>query len=379
MLGAKKIRSLLKKFTRKPTETTTPDMSLSDAQKLLGHTLKTFLDQLEDTASNPTPNYSVKTSNVPPLNTFATGTAAPGSLIFPSPSFSGYSYVTTEDTPLKKTFILTQFGTPHPWTQEFIDHVQHLEKKGWSWIIFTPNEFESKGNVTIVPMTCFGFNELVEKKLGVRPNLFTTPSGIPSVHVTDFYVASGIIFEDYLSGADFWGITNIDVVYGDLNDFYPDRMIGDYDIITDEPDSLNGVFALFRNEEHINELFKQIPDWEKAFTQDPCVACVTGQGKHTLYGTDEYGMSKVIKSIQETPKPKEEEAIRVWQPLHYPWHGHDRTEIHVPNIKLSLKEDGSLWELIADTAPPPWEHARPFIGREIPFFHFMKTKTWPKL
>ena len=35
------------------------------------------------------------------------------------------------------------------------------------------------------------------------------------------------------------------------------------------------------------------------------------------------------------------------------------------------------WELLKDANPPEWKHARPFLGKEIPYFHFMKTKRWP--
>ncbi len=261
------------------------------------------------------------------------------------------------------------FGTPYPWIQRYIDNVQHLGQYGWNWKIFTPNKLESKGNVEIVPMTAEEFAVLVEQKLGVKTNMYTTPRGVPSVHVTDFYVFSGLIFEDYMQDVDFWGITNLDVVYGRLDRFMPDSMLKDCDVFTDDINTINGVFCLFRNNDAINNLCKLIPDWQEKLAQPPCDRCVAGSaGKHTLVGTDEYDMTDVMKKAN----------VRYVYPRYYPLHSHDRIEQHVPVVKLRLLMDGSLYELSRDTASPNWIHARPFMGREIAYFHFIITKEWPK-
>jgi len=271
---------------------------------------------------------------------------------------------------MKKVFVITMFGTPFSWINEYIENVQHLEKYGWYWKIFTPNGIESKGNVEIVPMSMEDFNVLVEKKTGVRPNFFMTIKGCPSVHITDYYVASGVIFEDYLKDADFWGITNLDVVYGRLDKFVSDKLLRNCDIFTDDTNkTVNGVFSLWRNIPEINNLFRKIPNWEEKFGQAPCPVCLGFSGGHTLFGTDEYEMSLILKN----------EPLNVIDCEYYPLHGHDRLEQHLPEPKLEIKHDGSLWELSKDVNGPEWVHARPFIGREIMYFHFPKTKKWPSI
>lgn len=268
---------------------------------------------------------------------------------------------------LKKTFIITQFGTPHAWTQEFIDNVQHLEKDGWYWKVFTPNKLESKGNVEIVPMTTDQFNDLCEQKLGVRPNLYMTEKGVPSVHMTDFYTAGGVLFDDYLKDSDYWGIANIDMVFGNLSKFLPDSELEKYDVWTDDPKSFNGIFSLFRNGYTANGLFKRVKHWDSKLEIAPCPKCTGTGGNHTLWGTDEYDMTEVLRVAN----------IKIGRPKYYPLHSHDRLEQHVPEVKLELKEDGSLYELFKDINGPQWIHAHPYIGHEIPYFHFLKTKKWP--
>ena len=271
---------------------------------------------------------------------------------------------------IKKCFVLTMFGTPFPWIDEFVDHVQHLEKYGWYWKIFTHNEMQSEGNVEFVKMTHEEFNNLVKKKTGVRPNLFQTPSGVPSVHVTDFYVASGLIFEDYLKDFDFWGITNLDVVYGRLDHYLQDSVLADCDIFTDDVGIINGVFSLFRNVVYINNLFKEIPYWKEALVNQ-CQKCISGIGEHQLRGTDEYGMTEVMNS----------KRLRVKWPPYYGLHSYDRLSHHQPKPNLKIMEDGGLCEIFEDSLmkrmPDNPLFSRGNFGREIMYFHFLTTKQWP--
>lgn len=269
---------------------------------------------------------------------------------------------------MNKTFLITMFGSPFEWTQQYIDSVQHLQQYNWNWKIFTPHKFESKGNVEIVPMTIEEYANLVFSSLGIRPNLFLSEKNIPSVHITDFYIFSGIVLADYLKGVDYWGITNMDVVYGRLNRFFPDETLGD--IFSDDVYTINGVFSLFKNSETINNLFRKLPLWKEVLSQLPCDGCTVG-GRHTLYGSDEYLMTDLVRELKD---------IRFVTPKYYPMLSHDRLEQHYPMPKLQRKEDGTLFELFRDIVQDSsYVHARPVIGREIPLFHFSRTKRWPLL
>ncbi len=272
---------------------------------------------------------------------------------------------------IKKVFLITEFGKPFDWTPEYIANAGTLAKYGWYWKIFTPNKYENlPPNVEIVDMTIEQYADLVKEKLDVRPNLFITPKGGPSVHITDFYIFSGIIFEDYIKGFDFWGITNMDVVYGRLDHFIPDRLLQDCDVFTDDVETINGVFCLWRNTEKINNLFRRIGNWREMLGQSVCNGCLNS-GKHSLFGSDEYYMTEIMKQVKN--------ELNYKYPKYYPFSSHDRLEIHKPEPKLKLQPDGSLWELIADTETKNWEHHIPFFGREILYYHFQNTKTWPKL
>ncbi len=119
-------------------------------------------------------------------------------------------------------------------------------------------------------MTPEEFNTLVDKRLGIKTNVFMTPLGVPSVHMTDYCVAWGAIFKDYITDYDFWGIPNWDIVYGRIERYLPDTFLNEIDVWTDDVDAINGIFTLFRNNDRCSNLFRRIPDWEAKFEQKPC-------------------------------------------------------------------------------------------------------------
>ena len=265
---------------------------------------------------------------------------------------------------MKKVFILTQFGSPHEWTHQYIESVQKLEKYGWYWKIFTNNkDIQSKGNVDIIPMEISQFNDLVIKTCGVNPKNFITDRGVPSNPMSDFYIGNGVIFANYLNDADYWGITNWDVVYGRLDHFISDGELSKYDIWSDDVNAINGVFSLYKNTEYINKLFMEIPIWKVAFEN------------HHLYGLDERDMTTLVRKVSTNGR------IAFGYPKYHPLHSYDRLEQHVPDIKLQLTDEGSLFELYYDMARPTNDplFTTGLRGREIMYFHFSKTKTWPKL
>jgi hypothetical protein len=272
---------------------------------------------------------------------------------------------------MKKCFIILQFGSPHKWTQQYIDHVQHLEKYGWYWKIFTPNDFQSKGNVEIVKMDINGFNKTVEEKLGVNPKLFITPLDVPSYHVTDFLITLGAVFEDYLKEFDFWGVIGLDCVVGRLDHFLPDSKLDQFDVWSDDLHAINGNFCLWRNKKEITDLFKRLPQWETMLVQTPCPGCMGIGADHFLYATDEHWFSDLMLDIEK------EGVVRYGYPKYFDIHGHDRLEIHRPVPKLRIEDDGSLWQLIEDVAHPDWKNAHKFFGNQIAYFHFSQTKEWP--
>lgn len=265
---------------------------------------------------------------------------------------------------LKKVSILTQFGTPHEWTEEYFKNIGKLGQYGFYWKIFTPNHYDNvPPNVEVVDMDINQFNEVMQNKLGYNSKNFITDRGVPSKPVSDYMVAHGVIFEDYIKGYDFWCMANWDVVYGRLDNFLPDDFLAQLDVFTDDVGIVNGVFSIFRNNERVNNLFQEIPNIKEMLCE------------HKLFGIDEYFLIDPIK------KAAKMQDIVYLHPQYYPLHSYDRLEQHQPKPKLEIQPDGSLWELFRDINPPLGyvNFPKGYIGREIMYFHFNYTKKWPEI
>lgn len=117
----------------------------------------------------------------------------------------------------------------------------------FDWMIFTDNvdEYDFPSNVHRILMTFEEAKALFQSK-------FDFPVNIPNPgKLHDFKPAYGYIFADYIKSYDFWGQTDYDVIYGRLDNFVTDELLDSYDKVFTK-----GHFALYRNTEKMNTLFK---------------------------------------------------------------------------------------------------------------------------
>lgn len=258
---------------------------------------------------------------------------------------------------LKKVFIQCLFGTPFPWTEQYFMNFRRLEKYGYRLKVFTPNPLPESSNIDVIPMTLHEYDKLVEFKLGVNPKNFLNAKGVPNKLTSDHYPAQALIFEDFLLGVDYVGITNWDCAYGALGRFLPDSELEKYDIWSDDPAGFNGIFTLMKTEPRAKNLFREVPNWEHYFTD------------HQPHGFDELRFSAILRNASA------EGRIKWGHPLHFPMHSYDRLVMHRPYPHLYFEEDGSLIEWYEDRTHPPT--TKRHYGRELFLFHFSATKRWP--
>lgn len=266
---------------------------------------------------------------------------------------------------LKKVFLLPQFGPPFPWTEQYLEHIATLAPYGWHWKILTPHAYTSKSaNVEIIRMSFSEFDSRVYKTTGVFSGNYLDPDGLPVKLLSDYYPAFGELFADLLTDCDYWSITNWDVVFGRLDHFISDNVLSQYDIWTDDVRHVNSLFCLYKNVPGINALYRQVPNWQEMFTFDGV----------PIVGFDEIYFDEFVRQLAD------KQLIALGYPPYFPIHSYDRLVQHQP-VNLAIAPDGALVECFEDDyAPlaqyPPW---RGCYGREIGYFHFLKTKTWPEL
>lgn len=187
--------------------------------------------------------------------------------------------------------------------------------KGFDWILDTNIE---------------KFKERVWNKLEIE---YTGTYGSGKLH--DYRGALGLLYEEEIKGYDFWTTVDFDVVWGDINKFYPDSMLEQYDVISGHNEYVNGCFSLYRNCKEVNELFLRCPNWKENMSHAES------------NGWIEMEYSRILEKSGLRYKYTFEQG--------WPW-------TKEPILK---KEGDSLFQLINNE----W--------KEIAFFHFRHSKKWP--
>lgn len=246
-------------------------------------------------------------------------------------------------------FIVPYIGEWPWWMPYYLVSCAH--NRGVSWLLIGDKKPQDllPENVSFVQMDLAGINELASKKLGRKVDI-----GKP-YKLCDLRPAYGAVFEDYLQGYDFWGHTDLDIVYGDIMGFLPNDTLRDYDVITPYSTSC-GHFQLYRNTAIVNRLYEKADDLD---------AMLTG---------DEYRLYDHVKAADMLKACK--------------WY-------HIPDYQAELKKDkvflgatimaggNIVYEEITGSEVYYWENGKAFQcnagrQREFIYLHFMGLKNnWP--
>lgn len=82
----------------------------------------------------------------------------------------------------------------------------------------------------------------------------------------DLKPALGYLHEDEIEGYDFWGFTDIDIVYGNLRKVLASGVLR-YSLISAHKDQIAGHFTLLRNSWVFKRLFMLIPHWRRILSK----------------------------------------------------------------------------------------------------------------
>jgi len=157
-------------------------------------------------------------------------------------------------------------------------------------------------NVKFVFKSIDDIIEIASKKLGFRVKIDRP------YKLCDFKPAYGLIFSDIIANYDFWGQGDLDIIYGNLRTFLNDKMLSSFDFISVRHDYTTGCFALYKNNNLMNNLFKRSKDYEKVFS-DPTHFCFDECNfKHDLLtdGTSIFDIDSEIESFTHVIKAAEQ-------------------------------------------------------------------------
>jgi len=103
------------------------------------------------------------------------------------------------------------------------------------------------------------FNILASNRLGFKIQIKH------SYKICELKPAYGLIFQNYLVNYDFWGYGDIDLVYGDILQFLPEKWNKEYDIISNHTEFIPGHLCILKNTIGIITLFQQVKSYKTIF------------------------------------------------------------------------------------------------------------------
>jgi hypothetical protein len=146
--------------------------------------------------------------------------------------------------------VVCYFGSPPGWIEYYLKSCAY--NPTINFLIFSDcEEFpEVPPNVQLVRLTREEFNRLASSKLGLEITLSHARK------LCDFKPLYGHLFEEYLVGYDYWGYTDLDVIYGDLRRYFIAADLPKYDVFTSRQEFLVGHMTLFRNTPKLQRLYE---------------------------------------------------------------------------------------------------------------------------
>jgi hypothetical protein len=239
-------------------------------------------------------------------------------------------------------FVVVYFGKWPIWFPAFLHSCR--KNSTINWIFFTdcgaPPYCSS--NVIFYDTTLAQMRELIKKKIGKEATL------TDAYKVPDYKPTFGMLFDDYLSGFDFWGHCDIDIIWGDIRNYVTREILEKYDIFSTRKRMMSGHFSLFRNTHSVSRIFTQSPEFSKIIRQGECRAF------------DEDGMTRLIAPLARAG------AIRVHWPKFLQNYASPRTDTpsRLPQyVNKYIWEKGKLFDCTEESSA------------EILYLHFM---TWKK-
>lgn len=144
-----------------------------------------------------------------------------------------------------KIFILPFFGELPSWIDKWKENMEHLNYD------------------YIIDQDLDGFKKRVKKKLNLECSIKEGTG-----KVWDYRPALGYLYQDEIKGYDYWGHTDFDCVYGDVDKYEPEE----YDIWSNHHNYIMGAWTIYKNNEKINRLFQLHPDWREILSSKEITA-----------------------------------------------------------------------------------------------------------
>jgi hypothetical protein len=234
--------------------------------------------------------------------------------------------------------------------------------RDFDWLLFTDQikEEKTEGNITYFPITLEEIEDRVSRVLG-KASKILNPNKL-----CDIRPAYADIFSDYLADYEWFGWGDLDVIYGNFNDYITKEILDEYDVIAPMDRNLFGPLTLIKKK-HMY-LYKKIPNlFELVNTLNP-------NSRKGYFNVDEKAFGEVVRTStlkifskrrsgnhdidivrcgrQKTPATWDNGVVRLdtfttdYPPSYIKTHGDDTLCLHLPRTYTFKNIDDKKFRIL---------------------------------
>lgn len=172
-----------------------------------------------------------------------------------------------------------------PYFGKFPNYFNYWLKSAYSnsdfdFLIFTDNkEYKSQKNITFINCTFANFKKALQKQISFKIEL-SEP-----YKLCDYRPLFGKALQKYISNYEFWGFCDVDLIFGELNQFITSEILDNYDKIYNL-----GHLTILKNNELCNNLWSVKHHLKNAYRYDEAF-----KTKYTCHFDEMGGLTQIAK------------------------------------------------------------------------------------
>lgn len=249
-------------------------------------------------------------------------------------------------------FLIPYFGKWPFWMPFFLESCRHNPDIDWRFFTDCGIPPDAPPNVRFHELSFTDYCTQVSDRLGIA---FAPTS---PYKLCDLKPALGLVHADEIAPYDFWGFSDIDLVYGDLRAYFTADRLVRYNLLSTHERRVSGHLCLIRNTPTMLNLFKRVPQWQALLSST----------QH--FGFDEGAYSRLFIHFKKWPRPLRK-LLSLRNPL---WRQSEFIEAYSTPYGRLAWHDGSFefpdhWQWCQGKLTNSQDGDRPF-----PYFHFIGWK-----
>lgn len=154
-------------------------------------------------------------------------------------------------------FIIPYFGQWPFWMPFFIESCRWNKDVNWLLLGDCAELTDLPQNVTHRKISFSGYCAFISSRLGFP----FAPER--AYKLCDLKPALGFIHASDVAGYDYWGFSDLDLIYGDLRSYFTEEKLAKYDFFSTHERRVAGHLCVMRNERKWAELFMRIPNYQR--------------------------------------------------------------------------------------------------------------------